>query len=115
MKKQVNPSSYTTRWSTTLSCYTAKNGAHPGGKIRGVRAGCTEHWQAQIMTQSDTPPYLRLDPDAAAAALGAPYRTTDFETIAEACAAGREALMAQGQHVTPSRSLRRFSTWEITR
>lgn len=49
------------------------------------------------------------------AGLGPPAGTTDFRTIAEACARGRADLASRGMEETGQRHLRRFSTWEITR
>jgi chromosome partitioning protein len=64
---------------------------------------------------SDLPPYLALTPDAALADLGPPTGTAGFAAIAQACAAGRADLAARGLQGAPARSLRLFSTWEITR
>jgi chromosome partitioning protein len=63
----------------------------------------------------DLPPYLGIDPDVAAAALGEPADTIGFRTIAEACAAGRADLTSRGLEDSGRRALRLFSTWEITR
>ena len=41
--------------------------------------------------------------------------TGDFAAIAEACARGRDDLRAQGHAPDGRKTLRRFSTWEITR
>ena len=67
------------------------------------------------MSGSDLPPYLRIDPDQALSQLGAPTGTAEFQTIAEACARGRGDLSSRGLEQTGGRTLRRFSTWEITR
>ncbi|MGR3374989.1 MAG: ParA family protein, partial [Pseudooceanicola nanhaiensis] len=61
------------------------------------------------------PPYLRVDPEEALAALGAPTSTADFAGIARACASGRDDLSARGHGEAGGRQLRLFSTWEITR
>ncbi|MEL6239472.1 MAG: AAA family ATPase [Pseudomonadota bacterium] len=61
------------------------------------------------------PPYFNIDPDAAAAALGAPTDVAGFDTIARACAAGRRDLENRGLDEAGTRHLRLFSTWEITR
>lgn len=61
------------------------------------------------------PPYFNIDPDAALAGLGAPTGTDGFEAIARACAAGRDDLANRGLEENGARSLRLFSTWEITR
>lgn len=65
--------------------------------------------------QSPLPPYFTIDPDSALAQLGAPTGTAEFEEIARACAAGREDLRSRGLGEDGQRSLRLFSTWEITR
>ncbi len=64
---------------------------------------------------SKLPPYLQIDPDQALAQLGSVTATGDFKTMAEACARGRADLASRGLEDTGGRSLRRFSTWEITR
>ncbi len=64
---------------------------------------------------NDLPPYLLIDPDQALSQLGAPTGTGDFQAMAEACARGRADLASRGMEQAGSRSLRRFSTWEITR
>tara|TARA_B100002049_G_scaffold206162_2_gene166544 strand:- start:993 stop:2381 length:1389 start_codon:yes stop_codon:yes gene_type:complete len=61
------------------------------------------------------PPYLSIDPDAALSQLGDPTETGGFARIAQACAAGRSDLASRGLNDTGQRSLRLFSTWEITR
>ena len=68
-----------------------------------------------MKSDPDLPPYLRIDPDQALAQLGAPTDTADFQNMAQACARGRSDLTARGLEETGSRSLRKFSTWEITR
>ena len=65
---------------------------------------------------SDTPaPYHGLSPDDALSALGGPQDTEGFARIAEACRRGRDDLAGRGLDETGTKSLRRFSTWEITR
>ena len=64
---------------------------------------------------SSLPPYFRIDPDAASAALGAPVDTARFAEIARRCTAGRDDLASRGMTEDGTRRLRRFSTWEITR
>ena len=66
-------------------------------------------------TKPQLPPYFNIDVDAAEAALGAPPDTGAFSAIASACAAGRSDLAGRGLDAAGTRSLRRFSTWEITR
>ncbi|EAR50141.1 ParA family ATPase [Oceanicola granulosus HTCC2516] len=67
------------------------------------------------MSSDALPPYLRLDPDQAAAQLGAPATTAGFGAIARACAAGRADLASRGLEDDGGRRLRLFSTWEICR
>lgn len=66
-------------------------------------------------TRGDLPPYFNIDPDKALAALDAPVGTDSFGTIARACAAGRDDLANRGLQEGGQRSLRLFSTWEITK
>ncbi|WP_159981164.1 AAA family ATPase [Roseobacter cerasinus] len=63
----------------------------------------------------DLPPYFNIAPDAALAALDAPMGTAGFAQIASACAAGREDLASRGLDGSGRKSLRLFSTWEITK
>lgn len=63
----------------------------------------------------DYPPYFLIEPDTALAQMGAPTGTDDFQAIAEACARGRADLASRGLEEAGTRTLRRFSTWEITR
>lgn len=67
------------------------------------------------ITAPDLPPYFNINPDAAQAQLGPPTTTARFAAIAQACASGRDDLASRGMAAGPSRTLRRFSTWEITR
>ena len=64
---------------------------------------------------SPSPPYFNISPDAAMADLDPPQRTVDFGRIAEACLRGRRDLASRGLDESGARSLRLFSTWEITR
>ena len=66
-------------------------------------------------TSPDLPPYFNIDADAAMAQLGAPTTTARFAEIAQACAGGRDDLASRGMEQGTARTLRRFSTWEITR
>lgn len=61
------------------------------------------------------PPYFDLDPDAALADLGPPLGAGDFATIAAACGRGRDDLAGRGLGEAGRKTLRLFSTWEITR
>ncbi|MBE1291326.1 MAG: AAA family ATPase [Rhodobacteraceae bacterium] len=61
------------------------------------------------------PPYFNIDPDQALMQLGTPATTAGFEQIAKACEAGRQDLASRGLEENGGRSLRLFSTWEITR
>ncbi|SDY83640.1 chromosome partitioning protein [Citreimonas salinaria] len=71
--------------------------------------------KAERRSDQAAPPYLALDPDMAARALGKPCATDDFAAIARACAAGRDDLASRGMAEDGGRRLRMFSTWEITR
>jgi cellulose biosynthesis protein BcsQ len=62
-----------------------------------------------------TPPYFNISPDAAMAALDAPVGTAGLAAIAAACARGRDDLASRGLNAEGRKTLRLFSTWEITR
>ncbi len=65
---------------------------------------------------SDAPvPYHGISPDTAADALGTPTDTEGFAAIAAACRRGRDDLAGRGLDETGTKTLRRFSTWEITK
>ncbi len=61
------------------------------------------------------PPYLNIGPDRAAEELGASLHCRDFAAVAARFAEGRKALAERGLDAQGTRTLRRFSTWEITR
>ena len=61
------------------------------------------------------PPYFNINPDAALAELGHATSTGDFAALADACARGRADLASRGIAEEGRKSLRLFSTWEITR
>lgn len=61
------------------------------------------------------PPYFNIDPDTALAELGNPTDTSGFAQIAQACGQGRADLSSRGLNDQGRKSLRLFSTWEITR
>lgn len=61
------------------------------------------------------PPYFNIDPEAAFADLGNPTTSAGFAEIAAACARGREDLASRGLNDEGRKTLRLFSTWEITR
>ena len=61
------------------------------------------------------PPYFNIDPDQALAELDQPTDTARFASIAEACARGRSDLASRGMDEEGGKTLRLFSTWEITR
>jgi len=61
------------------------------------------------------PPYFNIDPDRALAELGAPTDTARFAEIAAACAKGRDDLARRGEGPDGRKTLRLFSTWEITK
>ena len=63
----------------------------------------------------DLPPYFNIDAEAALAELDQPTTTQGFAAIAEACARGRSDLASRGLDAEGRKSLRLFSTWEITR
>jgi chromosome partitioning protein len=61
------------------------------------------------------PPYFHINPDTALTALGDPTTSKGFESIAQACEAGRNDLATRGLEMDGNRHLRLFSTWEITK
>lgn len=67
------------------------------------------------MNSNETAPYHALSPDDALAALGAPLDTAGFAAIANACRQGRDDLAGRGLDDQGQKTLRRFSTWEITK
>jgi chromosome partitioning protein len=68
------------------------------------------------MTRTDpNPPYFNIIPDRALTDLGAGVRIDDFATIATRFSDGRSALAARGLDEQGQKTLRLFSTWEITR
>jgi chromosome partitioning protein len=67
------------------------------------------------MSSDDPVPYLGLNPDSALEALGPPLTTDGIAAIAAACRKGRDDLAGRGLDQTGHKTLRRFSTWEITK
>ncbi|MEP1202174.1 AAA family ATPase [Tateyamaria sp.] len=61
------------------------------------------------------PPYFNISPDRAQAELAPPVHAGDLSAIAKACANGCNDLKSRGLDETGQRSLRPFSTWEITK
>lgn len=61
------------------------------------------------------PPYFNISPDAALAELGNPASSKTFADLATACSRGRDDLTERGLGKDGRKTLRRFSTWEITR
>lgn len=66
-------------------------------------------------TDDALPPYFNISPDEALADLGDPAGAADFAKIARRCAEGRQDLVIRGHTGDGGRSLRPFSTWEITK
>ena len=67
------------------------------------------------MSSDPLAPYHRISPDSALQALGTPLDTSGFAAIAEACRRGRDDLAGRGLDDQGQKTLRRFSTWEITK
>ena len=63
----------------------------------------------------EQPPYFNIDPDRALAEIGAPITTAALAEIAAACGRGRADLVGRGLDSAGRKTLRLFSTWEITR
>jgi chromosome partitioning protein len=66
-------------------------------------------------SEATLPPYFGISPDEALAELGPAVGTRDLATIAELCARGRADLVGRGHEAGGAKTLRLFSTWEITR
>ena len=66
-------------------------------------------------SRAEQPPYFNINPDQALAELGDATVSGDFAAIAAACARGREDLASRGLQEDGRKSLRLFSTWEITK
>ena len=67
------------------------------------------------MSSEDLPPYFNISPEKALNALDQPTGTDGFASIAAACQRGREDLAGRGMDETGQKTLRQFSTWEITK
>ena len=67
------------------------------------------------MSSDPLVPYYGLSPDDALTALGNPHDTAGFASVAEACKRGRDDLANRGLDEQGQKSLRLFSTWEITK
>ena len=68
------------------------------------------------MSKPDSlPPYFNISPRQAEADLGTPLGSGDFADLATRFAEGRQALAARGLDEGGTKTLRLFSTWEITR
>ena len=67
------------------------------------------------MSSDPAVPYHGISPDGAESTLGAPTDTQSFAAIAEACRRGRDDLAGRGLNDAGAKTLRRFSTWEITK
>lgn len=61
------------------------------------------------------PPYFNISPDKAQADLPPPMGTSDLAALAESCGQGRHDLARHGLDESGQRTLRSFSTWEITK
>jgi len=66
-------------------------------------------------TREEQPPYFNINPDEALHDLGNATSSMDFAQIAEACARGRDDLSSRGLQEDGRKTLRMFSTWEITK
>lgn len=67
------------------------------------------------MSSDVPPPYFNISPDEALAQLDPPTGTDSFAAIAAACTKGRQDLASRGMDATGRKTLRKFSTWEITK
>jgi len=64
---------------------------------------------------SALPPYFDIRPDDAMEELGSPISTAEFAEAAGFAAKGRDDLVTRGLNPEGRKTLRLFSTWEITR
>lgn len=67
------------------------------------------------MSSEALPPYFNINPDTALKGLEGPAGTHSLAQIAAACTQGRTDLAGRGLDESGSKSLRLFSTWEITK
>ena len=86
-----------------------------GKATTGRASGPKTAQKAGLKAGGTGPAYFDIDPDAALAELGQPTDTGGFAAIARACAAGRDDLAGRGLGEDGAKTLRLFSTWEITR
>ena len=68
-----------------------------------------------LTSGQDQPPYFNISPDAALRDLGDSTGSGGFAKIAAACARGRDDLSSRGLQEDGRKTLRLFSTWEITK
>ncbi len=68
-----------------------------------------------MATSNAQPPYFNIDPDQALEELGDAFGTQGFSDIAQACTRGRDDLVSRGINEAGQKTLRQFSTWEITK
>ena len=71
--------------------------------------------KVDLMSSDPLTPYHKISPDSALQALGAPVATGGFAEIADACRRGRDDLAGRELDDRGQKTLRRFSTWEITK
>ncbi len=67
------------------------------------------------MSSGSLAPYHGISPDTALDGIGTPLDTQGFAAIADACRRGRDDLASRGLDEQGQKTLRRFSTWEITK
>lgn len=67
------------------------------------------------MKNDTNPPYFNISPDEALQSLAPPTGTNGFAAISQACQRGRSDLAQRGLEGRDSKTLRQFSTWEITK
>ena len=67
------------------------------------------------MSNQSAPPYFNIASNTALASLDIPVVTSDFSKIAQACSQGRTDLINRDFKASNDKSLRLFSTWEITK
>jgi chromosome partitioning protein len=65
--------------------------------------------------ENTPPPYFSISPDTAFTEQGPPIGTAEFAAIAAHCSRGRDDLLARGHGLEGRKTLRLFSTWEITK
>ena len=95
--------------------YIRQNSEHEAKMPRESSRDPDPKFSTSTGASSGLPPYFGLSPDQAMSLLGPAMGTADLARIAELAGKGRDDLAARGLGEEGRKSLRQFSTWEITR